>query len=46
VFLSDPRFDDLPVIMETGSAEKGAVSSADLELASELRRRGLKLRGK
>jgi deoxyribonuclease-4 len=40
VFLSDPRFDDLPVIAETGSAEKGAVRAEDLALLGELRRRG------
>jgi deoxyribonuclease-4 len=45
VFLSDPRFEDLPVIMETGSAEKGGATAADLELLAELRDRGLKQRG-
>jgi deoxyribonuclease-4 len=40
VFLSDPRFDALPVIAETGSAEKGGVSAADLELLADLRERG------
>ena len=45
VFLSEPRFDDLAVILETGSAEKGAVGAADLKLAAELRRRGRSERG-
>ncbi|HET9072941.1 MAG TPA: deoxyribonuclease IV [Solirubrobacteraceae bacterium] len=40
VFLSDPRFDDLAVIMETGSAEKGAVTAEDLTLVRGLRARG------
>ncbi len=44
VFLSDPRFEDLPVIMETGSAEKGGATHSDLELLAELRARGLKQR--
>ncbi len=45
VFLSDPRFDDLPVIMETGSAEKGGATQSDLELLADLRRRGVSQRG-
>jgi deoxyribonuclease-4 len=44
VFLSDPRFEDLPVIAETGSVEKGGVSAEDLELLSTLRVRGLAAR--
>jgi len=39
VFLSEPRFQDLPVVLETGSAD-GAVASADVDLARELRARG------
>ncbi|MCL2417970.1 MAG: deoxyribonuclease IV [Conexibacteraceae bacterium] len=39
VFLSEPRFQDLPVVLETGSAD-GAVASADIDLARELRARG------
>jgi deoxyribonuclease-4 len=45
VFLSDPRFEDLPTIMETGSVEKGGVSAEDLKLAVQLRKRGLAERG-
>jgi deoxyribonuclease IV len=39
VFLSEPRFQDMPVVLETGTAG-GAVAAADIELAHELRRRG------
>ncbi len=39
VFLSEPRFDRLPVILETGTAD-GAVAAADIELAHSLRERG------
>ncbi|WP_249009350.1 deoxyribonuclease IV [Conexibacter sp. DBS9H8] len=39
VFLSEPRFSGLAVILETGSAE-GAVAPADVDLARELQRRG------
>lgn len=44
VFLSEPRFQDLPVVLETGTAD-GAVSAADIALAHELRERGRELRG-
>ena len=43
VFLSDPRFAGLPVVLETGSAG-GAVAGADIRLAHELRNRGLSMR--
>ena len=39
VFLSEPRFTDLPVVMETGR-DDGAVTAADIELARGLRERG------
>ena len=39
VFLSEPRFDGLAVVLETGSAG-GAVTAADIELAHSLRARG------
>lgn len=39
VFLSEPRFQDLPVVLETGS-EKGAVAARDIDLARRLRQRG------
>jgi deoxyribonuclease-4 len=44
VFLSEPRFVDLPVVLETGS-EKGAVSARDIDLAHKLRERGRAERG-
>lgn len=44
VFLSEPRFEDLPVVLETGS-EKGAVAARDIELARKLRQRGQAERG-
>lgn len=39
MFLSEPRFEELPCVWETGS-EKGSVTAADIELARRLRRRG------
>jgi deoxyribonuclease-4 len=39
VFLSEPRFDELPVVMETGS-DDGAITAHDMTLAHELRERG------
>jgi deoxyribonuclease IV len=39
VFLSEPRFQDLPVVLETGRAD-GAVAPEDITLARELRARG------
>jgi deoxyribonuclease-4 len=39
VFLSEPRFDDLAVVMETGSNDN-QIAAADMTLAHELRRRG------
>ena len=39
VFLSDPRFERLPTLIETGGAD-GAPGLADVELARRLRRRG------
>jgi deoxyribonuclease-4 len=39
VFLSDPRFDDLPCVLETGR-EDGRVTAADIALAKRLRKRG------
>jgi deoxyribonuclease-4 len=46
VFLSEPRFDSLPCVMETGSGEKGAGTAADLQLLRKLRRRGQQQRSK
>jgi deoxyribonuclease-4 len=39
VFLSEPRFEDLPVILETGR-DDGRVTATDIELAREMRRLG------
>jgi deoxyribonuclease-4 len=39
VFLSEPRFTDLPVVLETGTSD-GAVAAADVKLAHDLRKRG------
>lgn len=44
VFLSDPRFDELPCVLETGSAD-GGVAASDIELARTLRERGRTQRG-
>ena len=39
VFLSDPRFEELPALVETG-ADKGAPALSDIETARRLRKRG------
>ena len=39
VFLSEPRFEQLPTLIETG-ADDGAPGAADVELARKLRKRG------
>jgi deoxyribonuclease-4 len=39
VFLSEPRFADLPVVLETGTAD-GAVAAVDIALCRDLRKRG------
>jgi deoxyribonuclease-4 len=43
VFLSDPRFEEMPVVLETGH-DDGRVTAGDIILAGELRRRGLSAR--
>jgi deoxyribonuclease IV len=43
VFLSEPRFDRLPTLIETGGTD-GAPMRADVELARKLRKRGLAAR--
>jgi deoxyribonuclease-4 len=43
VFLSEPRFTDLPVVLETGSAD-GAIAAADITLVRGLRERGQVMR--
>jgi deoxyribonuclease IV len=39
VFLSEPRFDDLPVVMETGS-DNNLITAGDMTLMRELRAKG------
>lgn len=46
VFLSEPRFDGLPVILETPGPDKKGPTKEELELCWTLRDRGLKARGK
>jgi deoxyribonuclease-4 len=43
VFLSEPRFESLPVVLETGTAD-GAVAAQDITLVRELRERGQSMR--
>ena len=43
VFLSDPRFDGLPCVLETGR-DDGRITAADVALAKRLRRRGQRQR--
>jgi deoxyribonuclease-4 len=43
VFLSEPRFEELPTLIETGG-EHGAPGRADVELARKLRKRGIAAR--
>ena len=45
VFLSEPRFDGLPVILETPGPDKKGPDKAELELCWTLRERGAKARG-
>lgn len=44
VFLSEPRFDGLPVILETPGPDKKGPTKEELELCWDLRDRGLKAR--
>ena len=44
VFLSEPRFDDLPVVMETGS-DNNLITAGDVTLMRELRSKGQAERG-
>ena len=46
VFLSEPRFQDLPVVMETGSNDDSTIAPGDLELMHKLRERGRRARAK
>src|SRR6202167_5368682 len=45
VFRAEPRFQDLPVVLETGTAD-GAVAAVDIQLAHELRALGQAQRGR
>ncbi len=45
VFLSEPRFESLPCVLETGHAD-GQVQASDIALALALRRRGLAARAR
>jgi deoxyribonuclease-4 len=44
VFLSEPRFDDLPVVLETPGPEKQGPTAEELALTRRLRERGLSTR--
>jgi deoxyribonuclease-4 len=44
-FLSEPRFEDLPALLETPGPEKKGPDSAEVALTKELRERGLAARG-
>jgi deoxyribonuclease-4 len=44
VFLSEPRFEDLPALVETGAGEGGGPARKDVQKAKRLRREGLKRR--
>jgi deoxyribonuclease-4 len=46
VFLSEPRFDGLPVILETPGPDKKGPTKEELELCRTLRDRGVAARGK
>jgi deoxyribonuclease-4 len=45
VFLSEPRFETLPVILETPGPDKKGTPPEEIALARKLRKRGLKQRG-
>ncbi|HEU4975774.1 MAG TPA: deoxyribonuclease IV [Baekduia sp.] len=45
VFLSEPRFDGLPVVLETPGPDKKGPTAEELKLCFALRERGLKHRG-
>jgi deoxyribonuclease-4 len=44
VFLSEPRFEGLPALIETGAGQGGAPTRKDVQKARRLRREGLKKR--
>jgi hypothetical protein len=45
LFLSEPRFEKLPCVLETGS-EDGSISADDVALAFKLRKRGAAARAR
>ena len=44
VFLSEPRFEGLPAVLETGSGARGDIGAEDVSLTRRLRREGLRAR--
>ena len=44
-FLSEPRFETLPVVLETPGPDKKGTPPEEIALAAQLRERGLKARG-
>jgi deoxyribonuclease-4 len=45
VFLSEPRFDGLPLVLETPGPDRKGVTAEQIKLCTKLRGRGLKRRG-
>jgi len=45
VFLSEPRFDGLPLVLETADPKTKTMTAAQMKDAEKLRRRGVKARG-
>lgn len=45
-FLSEPRFEDLPVLMEIPGSDKGGAGASDVALARRLREEGLAARAR
>jgi deoxyribonuclease IV len=45
VFLSEPRFDGLPIVLETPDPKTKTMTSAQIKECNKLRKRGLKARG-
>jgi deoxyribonuclease-4 len=46
VFLSEPRFEGLPCVLETPGPDRKGPTPEEIALAMELRERGLRKRGK
>lgn len=46
VFLSEPRFDELPCVLETPGGESKTIQAEDVALAEQLRKRGRAARGR